>query len=180
MRLEHDDSCLLVIDIQERLNPTMAAAEQVVANTKILLKAAHRLEVPTLVSEQYPRGLGPIVPELRGMMSDDAIVEKLHFSCMGEPAYTQRFDALDRPQVVVAGIEAHVCVLQTVMDLLSVGRDVFVVADATSSRAPENHQAALERMRADGARIVTTEMVVFEWLARAGTPEFKELSALIR
>jgi len=99
---------------------------------------------------------------------------------MQEEAYIQRFQVLNRGQAIVAGIEAHVCVLQTVEDLLSDGRHVFVVADAISSRTRDNYSAALERMRASGATIVTTEMVIFEWMQKAGTPEFRELSALIK
>jgi nicotinamidase-related amidase len=136
--------------------------------------------VPILVSEQNPRGLGPTVASVRSLADDREVVEKMHFSCLGDDGFARRWRDLDRPQTVVAGIEAHVCVLQTALDLLAAGSRVFVVADATSSRSPDNHRAALERLRADGAEIVSTEMVVFEWLVRAGTPEFRELSALIK
>jgi nicotinamidase-related amidase len=114
------------------------------------------------------------------MVSSDRVVEKVHFSCMGDDGFARRFREIDRSQAVLVGIEAHVCVLQTAEQLIEAGCDVFVVADATSSRTTANHEAALERMRADGAQIVTTEMVTFEWLERAGTPEFKKISALIK
>jgi len=180
MLIKKDDASLLVVDIQERLAPHMAETDRVVANSCVLLDAAKRLGVPVLVSEQYPRGLGPTEPAVAAHVPDGTVVEKVHFSCVGEPGFPERLGALGRRQAVVCGIEAHVCVLQTVEDLLARGTEVFVVADATSSRTRANHDAALERMRASGARVVTTEMVVFEWLEKAGTPEFKELSALIK
>ncbi len=180
MLIDANTSSLLVVDIQAKLAPVMAEPEKVVANAALLLKAARRLDVPLLVSEQYPAGIGHTVPELTELVPQDCVVEKMHFSCLGEGEYRQRLKVLDRPQAVVAGIEAHVCVLQTTEDLLAAGLDVFVVADATSSRDPRNHEAALERLRASGARIVTTEMVVFEWLGKAGTPVFKEIIPLIK
>ncbi len=173
-------SALLVVDIQQRLLPSMAAPQAVVNNTAVLIRAAQRLGVPILVSEQYPRGLGHTVPDLAQVVAPDEVLVKMHFSCIGDAGFALRFRDLARPQAVVAGIEAHVCVLQTVEDLLAQGTDTFVVEDATSSRAEKNHAAAMARLRGAGARIVTTEMVVFEWLAKAGTPEFKELSALIK
>ncbi len=178
MLMDADRSCLLVIDVQTRLAPAMEAHHRVIANTAVLMKAAARLRVPMLVSEQYPRGLGPTVPELAA--GAGAVVEKIHFSCLGEQAYAQRFRGLGRRQAVVAGIEAHVCVLQTCIELMEGGDQVYVVADAVSSRTAENATLALARLRAAGAAIVTTEMVIFEWLRRAGTPEFKELSALVK
>jgi nicotinamidase-related amidase len=178
MLISRDKSCLLVVDVQARLAPAMAAERAVVDNTRLLLKAAGRLDVPVLVSEQYRRGLGPTVDAVAEFVPDGAVVEKMHFSCMNDAGFAGRFRQTGRPMAVVAGIEAHVCVLQTVEQLLENGNAVFVVADATSSRTPANHAAALERMRHAGARVVTAEMVVFEWLEKAGTPEFKELSAL--
>ena len=180
MLIDRDRSCLLVVDIQERLAPKMAAPEQVIENSGVLMKAAARLSVPILVSEQYPRGLGHSVAEIAALAPVEAVVEKIHFSCLADDGFARRYSALQRPQAVVTGIEAHVCVLQTVEQLLDADADVFVVADATSSRDARNHSAAMDRLRDAGARIATTEMVVFEWLGRAATPEFKELSALIK
>ena len=180
MLMKSDRSSLLVVDVQSRLTPAMNAPEGVVANIAVLLKAAERLGVPALVSEQYPKGLGHTVAELAALAPQGSVLEKVHFSCMGDAGLAGRLRHIGRPQVVVAGIEAHVCVLQTALDLLDDGRQVFVVADATSSRTSGNHDAALRRMDAAGVGVVTTEMVVFEWLGRAGTTEFKELSALIK
>lgn len=180
MLMSADTSCLLVVDVQARLLPNMTAPDAVVANTAVLIKAAQRLGVPVLVSEQYPRGLGRTVPELAGLVAEAQTVEKVHFSCVAEEGFARRFRDLDRRQAVVAGVEAHVCVLQTVLDLLDAGTETFVVEDASSSRTVRNHAAAMQRMREAGAHVVTTEMAVFEWLAKAGTPEFRELSALIK
>jgi nicotinamidase-related amidase len=180
MLMDADLSCLLVVDVQTRLAPAIIAHDKVIANTAVLMKAAARLQVPMLVSEQYPRGLGPTVPELAELAEAGAIVEKVHFSCLADQTYAERFRGLGRGQAVVAGIEAHVCVLQTCVELIEGGYRVCVVADAVSSRTPDNAALALERLRAAGAVVVSTEMVVFEWLRRAGTPEFKELSALIK
>ena len=180
MLIKAEKSSLLVIDIQQRLAPAMANAERVVANTTVLMKAAARLGVPVLASEQYPRGLGSTIGELAPMIPAENCLEKIDFSCMADEAYCSKFKSLGRPQAIVVGIEAHVCVLQTVMDLLEEGFAPFVVADAVSSRTEENEVRALDRMRHAGASIVATEMVVFEWLRRAGTPAFKEISALIK
>jgi isochorismate hydrolase len=158
----------------------MSAPQAVVDNARTLIKAAARLNVPLLVSEQYRRGLGLTVPELATLVPEEVRVEKMHFSCIGDLNFAERFGAIGRRQAIVAGVEAHVCVLQTVEDLLASDTETFVVADATSSRTERNHAAAMDRLRDSGARIVTTEMVVFEWLAKAGTPEFKELIALIK
>lgn len=180
MLIQAPTSTLLIIDIQDRLASHVQASNTLISNAQTLSQAARRLEVPILVSEQYPKGLGHTVSTLRAHLGDQPILEKMHFSCLRDPIYAEAFDALDRRQAVVCGIEAHVCVLQTVSDLIDRGSCVFVVADATSSRTEGNHRTACERMRAMGAEIVSTEMVIFEWLGRAGTSEFKHVSALIR
>ncbi len=180
MLIKADRSCLLVIDVQSRLAPAMHESQPAIANISILMKAAARLGVPMLVSQQYSKGLGPTVPELARLAPAEAVMEKLHFSCLGDDAFARRFVELGRDQPIVCGIEAHVCVLQTVLDLCQGSHHVFAVADAVTSRTPENAKAARERMAAAGASVVTTEMVIFEWLGRAGTPEFKDLSALIK
>lgn len=180
MLMSASTSCLLVVDIQERLAPKVRAPQTVIGNAAVLLKAARRLGVPVLVSEQYPRGLGATVSDLKPLLIEGETIEKLHFSCICEQSFAKRFGALGRPQAVVAGMEAHVCVLQTVEDLLAGGTETFVVEDATSSRTERNHAVAMMRLREAGARVVTTEMVVFEWLAMAGTSAFKDLSPLIK
>ncbi len=180
MLMKADAAALLVIDVQERLAPVVVNHEQVIDNTQILMKAAVRLAVPVLISEQYPKGLGPTVAEIAALAPANAVIAKVDFSCMGESVYARRFKELGRRQAVIAGIEAHVCVLQTAMNLLADNYQVFIVADAVSSRDSRSAEAAMVRLQAAGAVIVTTEMAVFEWLERAGTPAFKELSALIK
>lgn len=176
MLIEREKSCLLVVDIQERLVPAIHEGERVVENTAWLMRIASELGVPTLVSEQYPRGLGATVESLRQLAQDDSVVEKIHFSCAEAPECRGRLDALGRAQVIVTGIEAHVCVLQTAIGLAQGGYDVFVVADAVSSRRPEDAALALERLRAVGVAVVCREMVAFEWLHQAGTEIFRTIS----
>jgi nicotinamidase-related amidase len=182
MLIGRDSSCLLVVDIQEKLLPAMQDPMLVVRNTGILMQAAARLGIPILVSEQYPQGLGPTVAELRHLAPADAVLAKTAFSCADDPALCQRLADLKRPQAVICGIEAHVCVLQTALGLAArkSGITPIVIGDATSSRTNANREAGLARLRADGVEIATTEMAVFEWLGSAGTSEFKELSRLIR
>lgn len=180
MLIKADRSALVVIDVQERLAPAIHEADRVVDNTAVLMQAAARLGVPTLVTEQYPKGLGRTVSPLADLMPDSGPLEKVHFSCAADPGFTLKFGEVGRSQAVLAGMESHVCVNQTALELLEGGTQVFVVADATSSRRPESHRTAMDRLRAAGATIVTTEMVVFEWLQKAGTPEFKEVSKLIK
>jgi len=180
MLIERDRSCLLVVDVQERLAPAMADAATVIRNAAVLMQAAARLGVPILVSEQYPQGLGRTVSELRSLAQDSAFFSKIDFSCADDPALSERIGKTDREQVVICGIEAHVCVLQSALGLQRQERECFVVADAVSSRAPVSRDTALQRLGDNGVELVTTEMVVFEWLGKAGTPEFKELSRLIR
>ncbi len=156
--------------------PAVHDADRAVANGAWLIRIAQRLNVPVLASEQYPRGLGHAVAAIRELLPPEAFMEKLHFSCAAERDCMRRIDALDRQQIIVIGAEAHVCVLQTALDLRAAGRDVYLVADAVSSRSPRDVELALERMRAEGVRVVSREMVVFEWLHQAGDNRFREIS----
>lgn len=180
MLLQAGQSSLLVVDIQERLAPAIAGQAAVIGRAAAVIEGASRLGVPVLVSEQYPKGLGPTVGALAPLLQGEQIISKTHFSCLREPGFADRVRQLGRKQTVVVGMEAHVCVLQTVMDLLRHRFDVFVVADAIGSRSEESRSLAIERMRTAGASVVTVEMVLFEWLERADRPEFRPLSALIR
>ncbi|MDJ0656444.1 MAG: isochorismatase family protein [Xanthomonadales bacterium] len=173
-------SCLLVVDIQQRLVPAIDAVEPLLRNADILCRAARRLQVPLLASEQYPRGLGHTVPQLAELLQPAEVLEKTEFSCARNSALMQRLTELDRKQVIVVGMEAHVCVLQTVLGLLDQGLNLFVVSDAVGSRQPESKARALDRAARAGASVVTTEMVVFEWLEHSGSDAFRELSRLIR
>jgi len=180
MLLDADKSVLCVIDVQERLAPATAEPDQVVERTALLMTAAARLDVPILISEQYPKGLGPTVETLSELAPAGAIHPKVHFSCTDDPGYRARLDGLGRGQAVLTGMEAHVCVLQTALGAQTAGYQVAVVADAVTSRDPANKAAALQRLAANGIEIVTAEMVVFEWLKAAGSDAFRELSKLIK
>jgi nicotinamidase-related amidase len=180
MLLDADKSVLCVIDVQERLAPATAEPDQVVERTALLMAAAARLDVPILISEQYPKGLGPTVETLSELAPAGAIHPKVHFSCTDDPGYRARLDGLGRGQAVLTGMEAHVCVLQTALGAQTAGYQVAVVADAVTSRDPGNKAAALQRLAANGIEIVTAEMVVFEWLKVAGSDAFRELSKLIK
>jgi nicotinamidase-related amidase len=181
MLLDHRLSALLLIDLQEKLMPAMHEPAGVLRNVLILLGSAGRLGVPTVVTEQYPQGLGPTVAAIGERIADrDIVFPKLAFSAAGEPAVMSRLRQSRRAQVVIAGVEAHVCVLQSAIALQQLGYQVFVVADATTSRQPASAALALERLRQNAVSVVTTEMVVFEWLGRAGSDEFRDLSRLIR
>ena len=180
MLIRRDDSLLLVVDIQQKLAPAIHDAERVTANSVRLLEAARQLAIPAFVSEQYVRGLGPSTAAIQKAAVDARFFEKTHFSCAAEPGVLELLRAAKRPQIILTGTEAHVCVLQSAFGLLASGFEVFLVADATSSRTPENRSAAIERMRAGGIQIVTTEMVFFEWLDQAGTEQFRALLPLIK
>lgn len=180
MLLDRALSCLVVVDVQARLLPAMAEPERVVRGVAALIGAALRLNVGVLATEQYAKGIGRTVPELAGLLPEDSFVEKIHFSAAAEPAFNERLAATGRRQAVVCGIEAHVCVLQTALGLKAQGYDTVVVADAVSSRAPANRDAALARMQRHGVSAVTAEMVIFEWLGRADTPEFREMLPVIK
>jgi len=172
---------LMVIDAQERLVPAMSEPERVIKNISILIKSARELAVPILASEQYPRGLGRTVSEISDLIPPEAEpIEKMNFSCLDDPVFANAFKNIDRDQTIICGVEAHVCVFQTAIHALSAGKNVFVVADACSSRVALSAERAFERLRDEGVAVVTTEMVVFEWLRRAGGPAFKSLSGLVR
>ena len=168
------DCTVVIIDIQERLAAAMPMRERVVSATGILLEAAKLLNIPVVVSEQYPKGLGTTVEELAAKLPPAAVrLEKTAFSACGTLP-------LERPQVVLAGMEAHVCVLQTALELVAAGREVFVAADAVCSRTEANYNNALARMQAAGVVIANTESVLFEWLRDAGHEHFRTISKLIR
>ncbi len=180
MLIEAARSLFLLVDVQENLGPVMAEPRPVYRNCALLLRAAARLDIPVIVSEQYPKGLGHTLGELRELAPAGAVMEKMHFSCAAEPTIAERVRASGRDQIVVAGIEAHVCVLQTALGFKAAGYDVFVAGDACSSRVAANHASALARMAANGIDVAASESVVFEWLHVAGTPQFKDLIALIK
>jgi isochorismate hydrolase len=171
-------SRLLIVDMQQRFMPAIANHQPLIENCVKLVKAAGILQVPVCATEQYPQGLGPTIPELASLLPPPAA--KVRFSCCQVLDWANQPQGTDaRHQVVLAGIEAHVCVLQTGFDLLAAGFDVYVVADAVMSRNEKDASTALRRLSDGGARLVTTEMAMFEWCEAAGSPQFKEISRLI-
>ncbi len=179
-RINRTRAGLVVIDIQERLLPAIFEKDRVVQNALRLINGAVVLGVPVLVTEQYRQGIGPTVAEIAAAIPGFAPMEKLTFSSCAAPGFTAEIKSRGLTDLILCGIEAHVCVCQTCLDLLEGGFAPFVVADAVSSRTPENHRCGLERMREAGALIVSTEMVLFELLERAGTEEFKKVLALVK
>jgi len=179
MLIEHAKSVLLLIDLQEKLMPAMIEPDRLARQIGILLAAARQLSVPVVASEQYPAGLGPTVGPIVRELQQSEIFTKTEFSCHANPVLRRRLESAGE-HVVIAGIEAHVCVLQTALDLRAAGRSVFVVADAVSSRRPDSREIALQRLVASGVTLVSVEMVLFEWLRRADRPEFRPVSRLIR
>jgi nicotinamidase-related amidase len=176
--LDRSRSVLVLIDFQAKLMPVISGSEEVVANAGRLLSAAEQLQVPVLMTEQNPKGLGPTVPELARPDGTLPVVAKMEFDACRAGGV---IDALPAGHhIVVAGCEAHVCVLQTVLGLLDRSRRVYVAADAVGSRRPENREAALRRMERAGAEIITTEMAIFEWLGTAEDPAFKSVIALLK
>ncbi|MCX7349523.1 MAG: hydrolase [Alphaproteobacteria bacterium] len=183
MLVDATKATLLLVDMQERLLPAMTGGGEAESRCVILLKAAKALAVPVTVSEQYPKGLGHTVPGLAAEIGNAPVFEKTAFSCWKDEGLREHMivhHEAGRPLVILAGIESHVCVMQTAADLSAAGFGVFAVADAIASRAPASHALALERMRQTGVAVVNTEMIIFELLGKAGTTEFKALSALVR
>ena len=175
LTIDRERSVLLVIDFQVRLMPLIDAGPTAVANAQRLLDGAAIFDIPVLFTEQNPRGLGPTVAELA---RSDLTVHKMAFDAVREPEFLERLPG-DRT-VVVAGCEAHVCVMQTVLGLLDRGKQVYVVRDALGARKPESKETALRRMERHGAEIVTTEMVLFEWLRTCDHPSFRKVLQLVR
>lgn len=175
---------LLIIDVQEKLAPHVDGQVAVIANCRRLIAYAKRLHVPITITEHYPKGLGSTCTDLRTAAGSDAtVLGKITFSSLNDETIASRVRQLKsagHDQITVAGMEAHVCVCQTVLDLLQDGFHVLVVADAVGSRAPEIRQLALDRMARAGAEIVSHEMVAFEWLERGDVPEFKDLIGVIK
>jgi nicotinamidase-related amidase len=179
-QLRREDAVLVVVDIQERLAAAMAERGRVEENAVRLVRLARLLGVPVLVTEQYPRGLGPTVAPLREHLGGLAPIEKLTFDCCGEPAFLAAVGATGRGTALLAGMEAHVCVLQTALGLLGQGAAVHVVADAVCSRDAANAATGLALVRDAGAVVTCTETAVFQLLGRAGTEEFKAALPLVK
>jgi nicotinamidase-related amidase len=180
MRIFKEECSGLVVDIQERLFPVMDKKDQFLKRILVLLEGLKVLKIPLLVTEQYSKGLGSTIEPVKQALETYAAIEKIAFSCLDEPAFSGALGQLGRKKVIICGIEAHVCVLQTVMDLLDGGYSPVVVADCITSRCPEDKTTAIGRMRASGAIITTSESILFELVRVAGTDDFKTISRLVK
>jgi nicotinamidase-related amidase len=175
MIIDAPRSLLLVIDVQEKVLPAVSDHERLTANLTWLVRVAQRLGVPVAATEHCAKSLGPTATAIRSLLPAEAIGAKSHFSAVAAKCLPA-LPGADRPQVVLAGIEAHVGLLQTALELMEEGKEVYVVADCVGSRRDADRDLALARLRHEGVRIVSREMVVYEWLGEAGTPLFKEVS----
>lgn len=181
MLINKSDSCLLIIDVQERLAPAINEPRKVIDGCSRLLRGAAIMKIPVLITEQYPKGLGPTLFDVREAAPKDVYFEKTNLSAASEPGFIDRLSADGKNQIVIAGVEMHICVLQTAIELKEKGYEVFIVTDACGSRLQESEAAAMRRFMQEGIAMVTIEMVLFEWLRESGTSEFKEIQThLIR
>jgi len=178
--INKDDSALVIVDIQERLAVVMSEREKVIRNTLHLMEAAKLLQLPVIVTEQYPQGLGPTVSEIREALPSYEPIEKLAFSCCGEPGFMKALESTGKKKIILCGMETHVCVLQTCIGSLREGYTVHAASDAICSRSKENFKTGIQFMRDAGAVITGTETVLFQLLERAGTEEFKALTKRIK
>lgn len=178
--ISRERAVLVLIDMQHRLADAMPRRDEVVGTSVLLARAAAALDVPVIVTRQYPAGLGDTVPEIAEALGPHQPVDKTAFDCLREPSFRVRLEATGRRQVVLAGMEAHICLTQTALGLRAGGWDVHVVADAVCSRRDADRDSALHRLRAAGVTVTTAESVIYEALGQAGTPEFKAVLELVK
>ncbi len=182
--LNREDAVLVVVDVQERLVPAIHKElyERSLKNFKIVIEAAGTLGLPIVLTEQYPKGLGGTVPDVVQALEGKSYqrIEKVTFSCGRDEGFLAAIAKTARRQIVLIGMETHVCVYQTSVDLINAGYEVFVLDDAVSSRFLHNYQSGVAALRDAGAVVVSTETAVFQWMKVAGTPEFKKISSLLR
>lgn len=178
--LHKDDTALVIVDIQDKLATVMKVRDEVVKNCLHLIELARVLRLPLIVTEQYPKGLGPTVEEIRGALPDHKPIEKLTFSCCEEPRFLEEIRGLKKRNIMLTGMETHICVLQTCLGLLKEGFHVHVVSDAACSRTKMNWKTGLQFMRDAGAVVTSTETVLFQLLNVAGTEEFKAIAKRIK
>lgn len=178
--LKSENAVLIVIDVQEKLAYKMHEKEALFETLQKIIKGIQVLEIPIIWAEQYPEGLGKTIPEVADLLTDIQPISKRSFSCCDNQAFMQKFKAVNRKQVLIVGIETHVCVYQTAMNLLELGYEIQIVADAVSSRRFEDKKIGLERMRSEGAKLASTEMVLFELLRVAKGEKFKEILKIVK
>jgi nicotinamidase-related amidase len=178
--LSIENTALVIIDIQEKLFRVMNEKERMLDNTRKLIQGSRVLGIPVLLTEQYPKGLGRTVPEIKELILEIAPIEKLSFSCCGDSSFIEALKGMNRKQMLISGIETHVCVYQTAADLINTGYEVQVVADCVSSRNRENRDVALQKMRDMGIGVTTMEMALFELLKTADSDKFKAISQIVK
>ncbi|MBI5447105.1 MAG: isochorismatase family protein [Gammaproteobacteria bacterium] len=176
MLLAREQSLVILVDVQEKLTPLVQDAARLVSMCQWVLEVATLMDVPVFVSEQYPQGLGATVEALQAFVKTENRLSKTHFSCAADATCWDWIEKTNRRHIVLIGIETHVCVLQTAMELQARHHDVFVIAEAVSSRSIEDKALALTRMQQQGVQIISREMMVFEWLRQSGTELFKTIS----
>ena len=178
--LEVQNCCLIVVDVQGTLAQLMTDKDALFKNIQILIQAARILEIPILWCQQVPEALGPTLPEIAGLLAGTAPIDKASFSCCGEEKFNAELNSLAREQVLLCGIETHVCIYQTAMDLMEGGLDVTILADAVSSRTARNREIAMTRLAGEGAHVSSTEMALFELLKTAKHPQFRQIAKLVK
>lgn len=178
MKLTSENATALIIDLQEKLVPVISESERLLERSRFLLDGLAVFNVPVVSTRQYPKGLGDTLPEVVESMKNATVFDKTTFSCLATDEIRAAFAADPRPNVILAGIEAHICVLQTALDLLALGKNVYWVADCVSSRNPFDAQIAFERALQAGVVPTTAESLLFELTGVAGTPQFKQISKL--
>jgi nicotinamidase-related amidase len=174
------DTALILVDVQAKLVPAMHAQEALIENLRRLVQGVRILEVPILWTEQNPAGLGPTLPEIAGLLPDQKPMSKFSFSCCGSEQFRNELNALNRKNILIAGIESHVCVYQTAADLMNLQCEVQVISDAVASRTPENKLIGLEKSKSAGACLTSTETVLFELLKDANSEKFKEIIKIVK
>lgn len=175
-----ETSLLLIVDVQQAMRKVMGAWEATVAKVRQLGRAAEALGVPVLVTEQYKKGLGPTEPDVLREVNSPTLVQKEHFSACLEPAFLAAVHSFRRRQIVVAGMETHVCVLQTCLDLIASGFQVHLAADAVASRVDQNREIAVDLLRQAGALVSSTEIVIFQWACRANNADFRKILPIVK
>ena len=180
MRVTKENTVGIIIDIQERLFPVMWQKEELLMNCKILIQGLQELQIPTIATQQYTKGLGNTLDEIQSSVQEFSFIEKRDFSCCDEPGVSKKLKALNAKNVILCGIEAHVCVLQTAVDLKDAGFNPIVIMDCVSSRTEKNMELAKERFRFEGIMMSSYESILFELTRSAGAPEFRAISKLVK
>jgi nicotinamidase-related amidase len=181
--LKIEDCCLVIVDVQGKLAALMYNSENLFRNIQILIKSCKIMSIPILWCQQSAAGgkaLGSTVLEIANLLTDNQPINKTSFSCCGCEEFNSKLQSLARRQILLCGIEAHVCIYQTAFDLIKAGREVHLITDAVSSRTAENRQLGIERMKTEGVRLSSAEMAVFELMKTADYPQFKQIAGLVK